>query len=160
MEGIKSLENWDMVPVLPSGYVAISSMFKMSPHGWDLCTHLISEHRYVTLKVYVNSSKVHRELPVYNHLDQIQSDHPGRQCIRKLLDSFTVTGPHGQHICLVHQPLGMSLWDLKMKARDKVFSKVVLRMSIRELLVALDFLHDEAHVIHTGKYIIVHPHSK
>jgi serine/threonine-protein kinase SRPK3 len=68
-----------------------------------------------------------------------------------LLDSFEVTGPHGRHYCLVHQPLGMSLYDLKMRARDKVFSKEVLRISVRQLLAALDYLHNEAGVIHTGK---------
>lgn len=66
-----------------------------------------------------------------------------------LLDSFEVAGPHGRHFCLVHQPLGMSLYDLKMRARDKVFSKDVLRSSVRQLLAALDYLHNETHVIHT-----------
>lgn len=70
-----------------------------------------------------------------------------------LLDSFEVAGPHGPHFCLVHTPLGMSLYDLKMRARDKVFSKDVLRSSVRQLLAALDYLHNEAHVIHTGESI-------
>jgi serine/threonine-protein kinase SRPK3 len=47
----------------------------------------------------------------------------------------------------------MSLYDLKMKARDKVFSKDVLSRSIRRLLAALDYLHNEAHVIRTGKSV-------
>jgi non-specific serine/threonine protein kinase len=72
-----------------------------------------------------------------------------------LLDSFEISGPDGQHVCLVHQPLGMSLHDLQMQARGKIFSKEVLRVSIRQLLAALDFLHKDAHVIHTGELIIV-----
>lgn len=68
-----------------------------------------------------------------------------------LLDSFEVAGPHGRHVCLVHQPLGMSLYDLKMRARGKVFSKDVLKTAVRKLLAALDYLHKEAHVIHTGE---------
>ena len=109
------------------------------------------EHRYVALKVYVNSSKTHRELPIYERLKRIQTKHPGRRCLRMLLDSFEIAGPHGRHCCLVHQPLGMSLHDLKLRARDRVFSKDVLRSSVRQLLAALDYLHNEAHVIHTGK---------
>jgi serine/threonine-protein kinase SRPK3 len=104
----------------------------------------------IALKVYVSNSEVHRELPIYNHLNQIHSSHPGRRCLRILLDSFQVAGPHGHHFCLVHPPLGMSLYDLKMRARGKVFSKDVLRTSVRQLLAALDYLHKEAHVIHTG----------
>ena len=70
-----------------------------------------------------------------------------------LLDSFEILGPDGKHICLVHQPLGMSLHDLKMQAQGKVFSKEVLRVSIRQLLAALDFLHKDAHIIHSGDFI-------
>lgn len=69
-----------------------------------------------------------------------------------LLDSFEISGLHGKHICLVHPPLGMSLHDLKMRARGKVFNKYVLRTSLRQLLAALDFLHKEAHIIHTGAF--------
>lgn len=72
-----------------------------------------------------------------------------------LLDSFEALGPEGKHICLVHQPLGMSLHDLKMQAQGKVFSKEVLRVSIRQLLAALDFLHKDAHIIHTGDFTVL-----
>ena len=73
-----------------------------------------------------------------------------------LLDSFEFAGPDGRYICLVHQPLGMSLYDLKIRARGKVFSKDVLRTSVRQLLAALDYLRREAHVIHTGKAVAFH----
>jgi len=65
----------------------------------------------------LKTSKAHRELPIYNHLNQIHSNHVGRGCLRMLLDSFEITGPYGRHVCLIHQPLGMSLYDLKMRAR-------------------------------------------
>ncbi|KZF26973.1 protein kinase [Xylona heveae TC161] len=107
-------------------------------------------NQYIALKIYVvNDSMVHRELPIYHHINQVRSDHPGRECIRKLIDSFEIIGPHGRHRCLVHQPLGMSLEELKMYTRDKVFSKDLLKIALRELLIALDFLHSEAQVIHT-----------
>ncbi|OJD13203.1 hypothetical protein AJ78_06321 [Emergomyces pasteurianus Ep9510] len=79
-------------------------------------------HDYVTLKIYINSSRTQRELSIYKHLEKVQSNHAGRQCLRFLLDSFEVTGPDGVHICLIHQPLGMSLYELKMRARGKVFN--------------------------------------
>ncbi|QSS57378.1 protein kinase [Histoplasma capsulatum var. duboisii H88] len=115
-----------------------------------LCRDLVG-HDYVTLKIYTNSSRTQRELPIYKHLEKVQSNHAGRQCLRFLLDSFEVTGPDGVHICLIHQPLGMSLYELKMRARGKVFSKDVLRPAIRQLLAAVDYLHKEAHIIHTGR---------
>jgi hypothetical protein len=68
-----------------------------------------------------------------------------------LLDSFEITGPHGRHHCLVHELLGMSLYDLEMRARNRAFNKDVLRTSTAQLLAALDFLHTQACIIHTGK---------
>jgi hypothetical protein len=34
----------------------------------------------------------------------MSSDHPGRENIRRIHDSFTVTGPDGRHIVLVQEP--------------------------------------------------------
>lgn len=73
------------------------------------------------------------------------------------MDSFEIAGPFGLHRCLVHQPLGMSLHDLQMRARNQVFNKDVLRTSIHQLLAALDFLHTQAHIIHTGKSLLLLP---
>ncbi|OJD19586.1 hypothetical protein AJ78_00443 [Emergomyces pasteurianus Ep9510] len=67
-----------------------------------------------------------------------------------LLGSFKVDEPDDQHICLVQQHLGMSLHELKMRARRKIFSKDTLRTAIQQLLTAVDYLHKEAHIIHTG----------
>ncbi|KAK2861261.1 hypothetical protein FQN49_004383 [Arthroderma sp. PD_2] len=119
-----------------------------------LCRDLMG-HGYVTLKVYANISRANRELLIYKHLETKESKHAGRQCVRMLLDSFEVTGPHGKHTCLIHQPLGMSLYELKMRAKGKVFSKDVLRPAIRQLLAAVDYLHKEAHIIHTD----LQPHN-
>lgn len=88
------------------------------------CSWTVRELRYIALKVYVNSSKVHRELPIYQHLNKIQSNHAGRRCLRLLLDSFQIVGPAGKHFCLVHQPLGMSLYDMKMRARGKSLARM------------------------------------
>ncbi|KAK2786958.1 hypothetical protein FQN53_005904 [Emmonsiellopsis sp. PD_33] len=116
-----------------------------------LCRDLLG-HDYVTLKIYVNSSRMHRELPIYRHLDKIHSNHPGRRCLRMLLDSFIIDGPDGQHVCRAHHPLGMSLHELKTRTRGKVFSKDVLRTAtILQLLAVVDYLLKEAHVIHTGE---------
>ncbi|KAG6835546.1 hypothetical protein H0H93_000321 [Arthromyces matolae] len=67
--------------------------------------------RYVALKIYICSSslgtEIQHELSVYNRLDKGPLSHPGRLAIRTVLDSFTISGPHGKHQCIVHPPL----WD-------------------------------------------------
>lgn len=65
--------------------------------------------------MYINSSKTHRELPIYTHINSLESEHDVRDHIRKLLGSFEIEGPHGKHICLISEPLGISFDELKDK---------------------------------------------
>ncbi|RSL89296.1 hypothetical protein CEP51_001312 [Fusarium floridanum] len=117
----------------------------------------LSGHRYVALKVYVHTSRFHRELPLYKDMDPKLSTtkNPGRTNIRQLLDSFEIDGPHGRHAALVFQPAQMSLRDMKLVFRkDGGFDEMFVKGAVEELLKALDFLHSEANVVHTAD---VHP---
>ncbi|KAJ9292808.1 hypothetical protein DTO271G3_8383 [Paecilomyces variotii] len=115
-----------------------------------LCRDL-SDHRYITLKIYTASTSVTREIEIYNHLRTIQSNHAGLLCLRSLIDIFQIQSPygHGVHTCLVHLPLGISLGQLTPLLPDRVMSSAMVRTTIRNILAALDFLHTEARVIHT-----------
>ncbi|KAI7369621.1 kinase-like protein [Hortaea werneckii] len=114
-----------------------------------LCRDLQRQFEYAALKIYVNNSKYHRELPIYEEINDLQTNHEGRKYIRKLYDSFELQGPHGRHICLVHQPLGISLGELKQLTPDGLFSAELIRQTLRCILSGLQFLHKEARVIHT-----------
>ena len=116
-----------------------------------LCRDLQEQHEYVALKVYINSSKYHRELPIYEEINNLQTIYEGRKYVRKMYDSFELQGPYGTHICLVHQPLGISLGELKGLTPDGLFSPELIRQTLRCILTGLQFLHKEVRVIHTGK---------
>ncbi|KAF5609763.1 CMGC SRPK kinase [Fusarium subglutinans] len=112
--------------------------------------------KYVALKVYVHTSRNHREIPVYDSLSPIlaKSTNPGRDNIRHLLDSFEISGQDGRHKVLVMQPAQMSLRDFKQVFRpDGGFDENFVRGAIQELLKALEFIHEEAHLVHTD----IHP---
>ncbi|KAJ5101549.1 protein kinase [Penicillium alfredii] len=74
------------------------------------------------LKVYVTDPNRHheRELDIYKHMNSVETRHPGTNFIRKLLDHFDIQGPHGQHVCLVHEPLGTSADFLVKMARTQM----------------------------------------
>lgn len=116
-----------------------------------LCRDLHQENDYVALKIYINRSKVHRELPIYEHINNLHSPHGGCDRIRKLLDTFLIAGPHGKHRCLVHEALGMDLEELRDLVPGKMFDPDLVRQTLREILRALHFLRSEARVIHTGQ---------
>lgn len=107
------------------------------------------------LKVYVTGAyRDHeRELRIYKHIESVETNHPGRNFIRKLLDHFWIQGPHGRHVCLVHEPLGTSADVLMKLTPGHVMTLDDMKPGIRQLLIALDFLHSECHIIHTGNML-------
>ncbi|KAJ5121022.1 uncharacterized protein N7515_008983, partial [Penicillium bovifimosum] len=108
-------------------------------------------HQYVALKVYGRTSLVHRELPSYHHIASriTDSSHEGRDNVRRLLDSFTVNGPDGDHIVLVFESAQMSLRDMKVVFHPEGFDEDFVKGAIIELSKALDFLHTHGEIVHT-----------
>lgn len=119
-----------------------------------LCRDLKRERDrdFVALKLYISRSKVHRERHIYEHINRLGGQHGGSHQVRELLDSFEIAGRHGKHICLVHEALDMSMHELKELLSDEPFEPHLIRQSMRNILRALDFLHREAQVVHTGVF--------
>lgn len=83
-------------------------------------------------------------------MDSVQTDHPGKRFIRKLLDHFIIEGPHGRHICLVHEPLGINANELLRWIPGQAMTLEEMKPCIRQLLIILDFMHSVSHIVHTG----------
>jgi serine/threonine-protein kinase SRPK3 len=117
-------------------------------------THILnSNNTFYTIKIGTKNliGGGHREAAIYEHIQALDSEHVGRGHIRKLHEAFELSGPDGQHYCLVHPPLGMSIDEFQQTFPDGQYPPVILKPLIRCLLQALDFLHSEAGVIHTGR---------
>lgn len=117
---------------------------------------LTREPRYLTLKLRVRArSREHedhqsdREVAVSHHLEGFAIKHPGKDRVRKVLDSFSVTGPNGRHECLLYRPLGMNLTQLLKLLPQHKFSTELAQSTVQLLLIALDYLH-QCHIVHTG----------
>ncbi|RAL12337.1 putative protein kinase [Aspergillus homomorphus CBS 101889] len=121
-------------PVTP-GEVIQSQYQVLSKLGFGAnSTVWLHHHRYIALKIYTSSSsEVNNEARVLKHLSEVQTDHPGSACVRRMLAEFEITSSRGRrHQCIVHEPL------------------TLLKGALQQLLLALDSLHSEAHMIHTG----------
>lgn len=87
---------------------------------------------------------------MYRHISQVNKARIGIRYVRTALDSFELIN-HGQkHVCLVHEPL----WDnvttlLKRGGKDRL-TEDLLRVILQLLLLALDYLHTDRKLIHTG----------
>ncbi|KAJ5635315.1 protein kinase, partial [Penicillium longicatenatum] len=111
------------------------------------------EDAYVTLKMCErNSGPGEREKGIYDHLRSIKSSHIGSTLVRRALDDFQLRSADNEHSyqCLVHPPLGMSLHELMNRAKGKHLPAELVKPAVLHVLFALDFLHTETGVVHTG----------
>jgi hypothetical protein len=100
---------------------------------------------YAALKVYTQSrTRMNRarDIPTLEHSQQVMLVDSST-----ILDSFEVSGPRGNHCCLVHEPLWMSLFALQNRFPGSKLTEELLRGVLTYLFLALDYLHTECHVI-------------
>ncbi|KAH9205027.1 CMGC/CLK protein kinase [Leptodontidium sp. 2 PMI_412] len=150
LDATKKIEEEDIPSYVPEDYypVYIGEVFKsryqvvtklgfgVNSTVW-LCRD-IREHRYLTLKIRVRTKEhdlvdLHsdREITINEHLQSNPIEHLGKDIVRRVLDSFEIASPNGNHKCILYQPLGMSFTE-----------------SVQLLLIALDYLH-QCHIVHT-----------
>lgn len=114
-----------------------------------LCRDLIDD-RHLTLKVCVRRTRqLSHELMVSEHLKKRHDSHPGQKLVQVVLDSFEIDGPHGQHVCLLYEPLGMKLTELITHMPNGMVPVDELQKITQFVLIALDHIHRQD-VIHTG----------
>ncbi|PKY07214.1 protein kinase [Aspergillus campestris IBT 28561] len=110
--------------------------------------------QYVMLKIFVRASsmgnQVDDEIEMYRHIEQCPKGHPGRDAVRTLLDTFYINGPEDRHRCLVHRPLWESVLTFLRRNPVERLPAVIVAVVLRRLFLALDYLHTECQVIHTG----------
>lgn len=83
-------------------------------------------------------------------------NHPGKAYIRTIQDSFSITSRAGNHHqCLVHEVLSNDILSLRYTRPDCKLPEVMLKQILIHLLLALDFLHSECHIIHTGQVALL-----
>ncbi|KAI1821796.1 kinase domain protein [Xylaria intraflava] len=112
-----------------------------------------SQHRHVALKVFIRSQAlgdcVENEIAMFKRMEQRASSHPGRSAVRTLLDSFRVHGPEGEHLVLAHPPLWQSVEGAIRRSSPRRLPASGLRFVLKDIFLALEYLHDECQIIHT-----------
>lgn len=106
------------------------------------------------LKIFVQAlsmdQHVDNELNAYRHMEQSPTAHPGRNVIRTLLDTFYIDGPQDKHRCLVHPPLWESVLAFLRRNSVERVPSAVLAVTLHRLFLALDYLHTNCQIAHTG----------
>ncbi|ESK98221.1 cmgc srpk protein kinase [Moniliophthora roreri MCA 2997] len=89
------------------------------------------------------------EIKLLSKVASFSPTHPGRQYIVSFLDSFSHQGPEAQHICIVFEPLGENLLALIERNRKKGVPRSLVKLIARQVLLGLQYLHDECDLVHT-----------
>ncbi len=114
-------------------------------------TDRIRAHQHVTLKVYTREEANRDEFEIYKHLSQGNPSHPGHLHVRTALDIFIIPRPRGDHHCLVQKPMWESFRDLLYRNPSHRFTEDLLKAGLMQVFLALDYLHTECKLVHTGR---------
>lgn len=99
-----------------------------------------------------SSDNAHHEHDIEKHISEQNRPHRGRGIIRTFYESFDVTGPEGNHLCLTYEPMREPLWILQRRFVSQKLPISIAKAYILILLAGVDFLHTECKVVHTGTY--------
>lgn len=112
---------------------------------------------YVALKVLsADASLSDHESNILSRLSRMVKDHPGKNNVIGLLDTFKHQGPNGEHECLVFEVMGpsaASMLDclptdlLSSTALETRYPTWMAKSILRQTLLGIDFLH-QAGIIH------------
>ncbi|KAH8430494.1 uncharacterized protein LDX57_008156 [Aspergillus melleus] len=107
--------------------------------------------KYVAIKIVIAEA----DSPERNILDTLapalSEPNDEGQLIPRVLDTFTLDGPNGNHTCLVTEPGMMSLAEAKDASYTRLFTIPVARAIAAQLIQAVAFLHRQG-VVHAGMY--------
>jgi serine/threonine-protein kinase SRPK3 len=121
-----------------------------------------SVNQHVALKIltadsYYGVGKSVYELAILQHISKVDQRHAGYKHVIHLLDHFTHTGPHGEHLCLVFKVMGESVGALRRRFPTRQVPAALWKRIARQVLLGLDYLHQSCGVIHTGLWLVVLP---
>ncbi|KAG6820756.1 hypothetical protein H0H93_012020 [Arthromyces matolae] len=113
----------------------------------------LGDHVHSALKVVKSAGRyaetARDEIKLLSRVASVSPTHPGRQHIVSFLDSFVTQGPESPHVCIVFEPLGENLLGLIERNKKKGVPKALVRIIAKQILLGLQYLHDECDLVHT-----------
>lgn len=104
------------------------------------------------LKIFARDVDGREESIIYDLLANGNRQHRGSDYVRGKLAALMIPRPDGEeHLALLQKPLRESLRDLQDRMVDQRFDALALKSTMYQVLLALDYLHTECGIIHTGE---------
>ncbi|KAH8919968.1 kinase-like protein [Atractiella rhizophila] len=110
-------------------------------------------NRHVALKVVKSASHYTDtaldEIQLLKKVVDSDPNHPGRNHVVQLLDSFKHRGPNGTHVCMVFEVLGENLLGLIKRYQHRGVPEHIVKQIAKQVLLGLDYMHRSCGIIHT-----------
>lgn len=156
----------DFYPVDPGEHL-IGKYQVISKLGWshtstvwlarDLKRRIWQSERYVAVKIATrkgideDEEDSDYEESLYSHICEANPTHSGYNHVRKLLETFTMESAHGKHPCFAYELLREPLSMFRQRLKGGRLPVDLLKPYLRVILQALDYLHTDCQIIHTGE---------
>lgn len=109
-------------------------------------------HKLVALKIQKSASHYSDaaldEIKFLKDIEEKASG-DGAKYVVRLLDDFSITGPHGKHVCLVFETMGKHILHYIKQYKYQGMPPKMVKMITKQILLALSFLHKTCNIIHT-----------
>ncbi|CAL1712536.1 unnamed protein product [Somion occarium] len=89
------------------------------------------------------------ELEFLQRIRDQSSVHPGYAHVLQMKDNFYHQGPHGQHLCIVTEPLFHNMHRFSLRFPHRIMPLRLVRSISRQIVLGLQYLHDECNIIYT-----------
>jgi serine/threonine protein kinase len=107
------------------------------------------EERYRRWKEENDAHEPELDSSVSSSAFAVETAHSSNTYIVHLLDHFTLSGPHGVHVCLVFERAGRNLLHVIKKYNYAGVPIRLVKSMVKQILAGFRFLHDECGIIHT-----------
>lgn len=111
--------------------------------------HTARKHQHVCLKVSTCDINNEHEFSMLRRLNETNPRHSGYAHVRVAYDRFQISREAGRHSVLVLRPTWESLKDLLRRNPTHRFTPALLKGALLQIFTALDYLHNECHIVHT-----------
>ncbi|ESK96782.1 serine protein kinase sky1 [Moniliophthora roreri MCA 2997] len=115
----------------------------------------VREQRNVVMKILIGDQSYYKagfdEAGVLKIVRDGQPKSPGRHNVCQLLDDFM---HHGRHVCLILEPMGFNVLEIYRGYCGAMPLPLLKRVS-KHVLHALQYLHEDCGIIHTGDNILI-----
>ena len=127
-------------------------------HFWFWLRWRFQSNRFVTLKVHTaekeNDPSKFPGAKLEKVIANADPSHEGLRYLRTAIDSFTIPGECGQHLCLTYVPMRETLATFQRRLVDGRIPLALLKPLLKFILLGLEYLHTKCHIVHTGTFQI------